>query len=82
MKQIYEKFKKKAAKCILEALLAFFDFVSPVWNFFFLKTPDSETASQASNSISQTVIKLYSCFFNKLNYSVNNLRAWSSFETL
>ena len=32
----------KVADCILKVLLGFLNIVGPVWNFFFVKTPDPE----------------------------------------
>ena len=54
-----DKYKQKIrsqrlADCILMALLAFFDAVSPVWNFFFLKEPDpDETTSKFSKVVNK-----------------------------
>ena len=48
------KIKKKSAKCILTALMAFFDTVGPVWNFFFLKTPNPD---ERNDEISVKVMK-------------------------
>ena len=40
MRDETKELKKKLAECILEAILAFFNAVGPVWNFFFVKRPD------------------------------------------
>ena len=34
------KFWDKVTGRILEALLAFFSLIGPIWNFFFVKAPD------------------------------------------
>ena len=46
--------RDKLAESIKNALLAFFDAISPVWTFLFLGTPDP---NKPSNEISQDVIK-------------------------
>ena len=52
MKQLYKKTKKKTAQCILAALMAFFDKFGPIWNFFFVKTPNPDENYQTTNKIS------------------------------
>ena len=34
------RFRDKVTGGILKALLAFFNLISPIWNFFFVKAPD------------------------------------------
>ena len=53
----YVKTRDKVAKGILTALLAFFDFVGPVWNFLFLKRPSFDKTSESTKKIRQNVIK-------------------------
>ena len=48
----FKKIKKKLAKIILTALLAFFDAVGPVWNFLCVKTLNPEENIERNNEIS------------------------------
>ena len=55
----YAKFlrvRDKNAERVLTALLAFFDIVGPIWNFFFLKTPNPD---KKNNENRKNVIQTY-----------------------
>ena len=46
----FERIRDKVAKCILEALLAFFSVLGPVLTFICTKTPNSDETSKNETS--------------------------------
>ena len=49
--------RDKLAQGIKNALLSFFNTISPLWNFLFLKTQDPDESDLQSNEIRQDVIE-------------------------